>query len=321
MKYYIFLCVAVLMTSCVSKRQYDFLLQSKDVLQKDFESLKDARRERQAYADSLVRLNNNFVNASQESENWKNSYLSLYTTNENLNKEIATVRYQNQQLQNVASANNDALRREIADRMKELDAREKDLRLLEAESKNSQGTISDLKKFLTDKELKIKDLSDKLNAKEAQMTELRSKIADILRGFNTGELTVRQENGKVYVALSENLLFPKSSSSINPRGVEALKKLASALNVSNEVDIQVEGHTDSDGSVDQNWALSTARALSVVKILTANKVDAKRVTASGRAFFHPVVANDTDQNKAKNRRTEIILSPQLDALYDIIKSK
>ena len=321
MKYYIFLCVAVLMTSCVSKRQYDFLLQSKDVLQKDFESLKDARRERQAYADSLVRLNNNFVNASQELENWKNSYLSLYTTNENLNKEIATVRYQNQQLQNVASANNDALRREIADRMKELDAREKDLRLLEAESKNSQGTISDLKKFLTDKELKIKDLSDKLNAKEAQMTELRSKIADILRGFNTGELTVRQENGKVYVALSENLLFPKSSSSINPRGVEALKKLASALNVSNEVDIQVEGHTDSDGSVDQNWALSTARALSVVKILTANKVDAKRVTASGRAFFHPVVANDTDQNKAKNRRTEIILSPQLDALYDIIKSK
>lgn len=321
MKYYIFLCVAVLMTSCVSKRQYDFLLQSKDVLQKDYESLKDARRERQAYADSLVRLNNNFVNASQESENWKNSYLSLYTTNENLNKEIAAVRFQNQQLQNTASANNDALRREIADRMKELDAREKDLRLLEAESKNSQGTINDLKKFLTDKELKIKDLSDKLNAKEAQMTELRSKISDILRGFNTGELTVRQENGKVYVALSENLLFPKSSSSINPRGVEALKKLASALNVSNEVDIQVEGHTDSDGSVDQNWALSTARALSVVKILTANKVDAKRVTASGRAFFHPVVANDTDQNKAKNRRTEIILSPQLDALYDIIKNK
>ena len=320
MKYYTFLCVAVLMTSCVSKKQFDLLVQSKDVLQKDYESLKDARRERQAFADSLVRMTTNFTTASQEAEDWKSRYLSLYTTNEALTKELGAVRYQNEQLQNSASANNDALRTENANRMKELDAREKDLRLLEGEMKNNQGTINDLKKFLTDKELKIKELSDNLNAKDAQMTELRSKIADILRGFNTGELTVRQENGKVYVALSENLLFAKGSSAISPRGIEALKKLASALNLSSDVDIQVEGHTDSDGLVDQNWALSTSRALSVVKILTTNKVDAKRITASGRAFFHPIVPNDSEINKGKNRRTEIILSPQLDALYNIIKN-
>ena len=320
MKYYTFLCVAVLMTSCVSKKQFDLLVQSKDVLQKDYESLKDARRERQAFADSLVRMTTNFTTASQEAEDWKSRYLSLYTTNEALTKELGAVRYQNEQLQNSASANNDALRTENANRMKELDAREKDLRLLEGEMKNNQGTINDLKKFLTDKELKIKELSDNLNAKDAQMTDLRSKIADILRGFNTGELTVRQENGKVYVALSENLLFAKGSSAISPRGIEALKKLASALNLSSDVDIQVEGHTDSDGLVDQNWALSTSRALSVVKILTTNKVDAKRITASGRAFFHPIVPNDSEINKGKNRRTEIILSPQLDALYNIIKN-
>jgi chemotaxis protein MotB len=321
MKNYYILFIALFFTNCVSKKQYDSLLQSKDILQKDFESLKDARRERQAYADSLVRMNSNFTTASQEAEDWKNRYLSLYTTNEALNKEISGLRYQNEQLQNTAASNNEALRTEIANRMKELDAREKDLRLMESDMKNSQGTINDLKKFLSDKELKIKDLSDNLNAKDAQMNDLRTKIAEILRGFNTGELTVRQENGKVYVALSENLLFAKGSSAINPRGIDALKKLASALNVSNDVDIQVEGHTDSDGVVDQNWSLSTSRALSVVKILTTNKVDAKRITASGRAFFHPIAPNDSEINKAKNRRTEIILSPQLDVLYNIIKDK
>ena len=227
---------------------------------------------------------------------------------------------QNEQLLSTASANNDALRKEISDRLRELDAREKDLRKLEEEMKSNQGTIGDLKKYLNEKELRVKQLSDALNQKDAQMTDLRSKIADILRGFNTGELTVLQENGKIYVALSDNLLFAKGSSQINPRGLDAIKKLASALNTTADVDIEVEGHTDSDGSADNNWSLSTSRALSVVKVLTLNKVDPKRIIASGRGFYLPVASNDTELNKSKNRRTEIILSPKLDELYNIIKS-
>ena len=272
------------------------------------------------YADSVVRLNANLTDANSEVEVWKNRYQSINTTYEEVKKEVAAVRNQNEQLLSTASTNNDALRKEIADRLRELDAREKDLRKLEEEMKSNQGTIGDLKKYLNEKELRVKQLSDALNQKDAQMSDLRSKIADILRGFNTGELTVLQENGKIYVALSDNLLFAKGSSQINPRGLDAIKKLASALTTTTDVDIEVEGHTDSDGSADSNWSLSTSRALSVVKLLTINKVDPKRIIASGRGFYLPVAPNDTELNKSKNRRTEIILSPKLDELYNIIKS-
>ncbi len=295
-------------------------MQSKEALQNDFNRMRDAERERLIYADSLVRLNIRLSGAIQEADEWKNRYYSIETTLRDVNKELTSVRYQNEQLQLVSSSNNDALRQQIADKIRELDARDKDLRLLLEETKNNKGTIGDLNKNLDEKQLKIRQLSDALNQKDAQMNELRYRIAEILRGFNTGELTVRQENGKIYVALSENLLFAKGSSTINPRGVEALKKLSQALNTTTEVGIEVEGHTDSDGTADSNWALSTSRALSVVKILTTNKVDPKRIIASGRAFYLPVAPNDSEANKSKNRRTEIILSPKLDELYNIIKN-
>ena len=316
----LYLTIILLAAGCVPKQKYDSLLMSNNALQKEYDLMHNARRERHAYADSLVRLNAILSDATSELELWKNRYQSINTTYEEVKKEVASVRNQNEQLLSTASANNDALRKEIADRLRELDAREKDLRKLEEETKSNQGTIGDLKKYLSEKELRVKQLSDALNQKDAQMADLRTKIADILRGFNTGELTVLQENGKIYVALSDNLLFAKGSSQINPRGLDAIKKLASALNATTDVDIEVEGHTDSDGSADSNWSLSTSRALSVVKILTANKVDPKRIIASGRAFYSPIALNDTEVNKSKNRRTEIILSPKLDELYNIIKS-
>lgn len=311
-------CLSVI--GCIPKQKYDSLIQSNAVLQSENDLLRDARRERQVYADSITEVNSKLTNALSDIDLWKNKYQSIFTTYEELRKELASARSQNDQLLSSASANNDALRKEISDRLRELDAREKDLRKLEEEMRTTQGTIGDLKKYLSEKELRIKQLSDALNQKELQMTNLRTKIADILRGFDTGELTVVQENGKIYVALSDNLLFAKGSSQISPRGVDAIKKLASALTSTTDVDIEVEGHTDSDGSVDTNWALSTSRALSVVKVLTINKVDPKRIIASGRALYLPVAPNDSEANKSKNRRTEIILSPKLDELYNIIKT-
>jgi chromosome segregation ATPase len=166
------------LTSCVSKKEYSLLMDSKDALQKDYDVLKDARRERQTYADSLVRVNTNFTNASQEIEDWKNRYLSLNTTIENLNKDLANVRYQNEQLQKTASANNDALRTELANRMKELDAKERDLRLIETDI----NSFKDFKIVLTEKELKVQELSETLKDKDLQISELKAKIAELLRG-------------------------------------------------------------------------------------------------------------------------------------------
>ena len=90
------------------------------------------------------------------------------------------------------------------------------------------------------------------------------------------------------------------------------------MNGNPDILVNVEGHTDSDGSPSSNWDLSVRRATAVVKVLTGQNVDSKRVTASGRAFYDPIVPNTSASNKAKNRRTEIILTPKLDQLYQII---
>jgi chemotaxis protein MotB len=318
---FLFCLPLLLFSNCVSQKKYDTLLSAKDVLQREFATLRNARLERNAMADSLVKINASLTTAQQESDDWKGRYQSYAATNEQLNKELENLRQQNQRLSDAATTSNDRMKQEISDRMKELDARERDLRLLSNSLQTKEGTIEGLKKVLSENELKIKDLSDALKAKDVQMSKIQQTIADVLRGFTANELTVRQENGKVYVALSEALLFAKGKSDVGTRGNEALKKLATALNASPDIEIGVEGHTDSDGSADLNWQLSTARAVSVAKILVAAKVEPKRLVASGRAFYHPLVPNDSEINKAKNRRTEIILSPRLDELYNLIKNK
>ena len=135
---------------------------------------------------------------------------------------------------------------------------------------------------------------------------------------------VTQKNGKVYVSLSENLLFPSGSAEVNPKGVDALSKLAAVLNLKPDVAVNIEGHTDSipiKGRFKDNWDLSTARANAIVRILVDNyRVDPLRVEASGHSYFDPVDINSTPEGRAKNRRTEIILSPKLDEMYKLLET-
>lgn len=151
---------------------------------------------------------------------------------------------------------------------------------------------------------------------------LKNKMADALKGFSSSELTVVQKDGKVYVSLSENLLFPSASAVVNPKGVEALSKLAQVLNTNPDVKVNIEGHTDSIPvkiKFQDNWELSTARANAIVRILVNDyKVDPARVVASGHSWYEPVADNQTEEGRSKNRRTEIILTPKLEELYDLL---
>lgn len=151
---------------------------------------------------------------------------------------------------------------------------------------------------------------------------LKNKMADALKGFNSTELTVFQKDGKVYVSLSENLLFPSGSAVVNPKGVEALSKLAQVLNTNSDVKVNIEGHTDSIPikiKFQDNWDLSTARANSIVRILVNDyKVDPRRVVSSGHSWYEPIAENSTEEGRSKNRRTEIILTPKLEELYDLL---
>ena len=148
-------------------------------------------------------------------------------------------------------------------------------------------------------------------------------MTEALKGFNSNDLSVYQKNGKVYVRLSENLLFPSGSAVVNPKGVDALSKLAAVLNLNTDVSVNIEGHTDSipiRGRFKDNWDLSTARANAIVRVLVDNyKVDPVRVIASGHSYYDPIESNATPDGRALNRRTEIILSPKLDEMYKLLE--
>jgi chemotaxis protein MotB len=149
-------------------------------------------------------------------------------------------------------------------------------------------------------------------------------MTDALVNFRPEELTVSIKNGKVYVSLQESLLFPSGSAAVNPKGKEALGTLAQVLNLNPDINVSIEGHTDSipmKGKFEDNWALSVGRATSIVRILTDTyKVDPTRVIASGRSKYEPVDVNETPEGRARNRRTEIILSPKLDELMKLLET-
>ena len=179
---------------------------------------------------------------------------------------------------------------------------------------------------LEEREKKVKELEMILANKEKAVEDLRSRIQNALLNFKENDLTVQVKNGKVYVSLAEELLFASGSTQVDAKGQQALTQLANAIKDQKDLNILVEGHTDNvpisrkSQYMQDNWDLSVMRATSITKLLTRNGVSPNQITASGRAEFTPVAANDSPQNKAKNRRTEIIITPNLDELFKILEA-
>ncbi|MBS1664316.1 MAG: OmpA family protein [Bacteroidetes bacterium] len=202
--------------------------------------------------------------------------------------------------------------------------RQNALKKTQADLDANKKELAANQKELADRQKRLEQLQALMDQQKKAITDIRKKMSDALVGFNSNELTVSIKNGKVYVSLQENLLFPSGSAVVNPKGKEALGKLAGVLNNNQEITVDIEGHTDSNpihGRYQDNWDLSTARATAIVRILTVDyKVDPTRVIASGHSQFDPVQSNTTADGRAQNRRTEIILSPRLDELYRLIES-
>lgn len=232
---------------------------------------------------------------------------SLRNRNKDLNTNIDNLR---DRLQLMESANNSAAQ-ELQDKESTITAKQSELAEKQAE-------------ILAQQE-RLRTLQDLIDKQKAKTEELKNKMSEALKGFKASELTVSQKNGKVYVSLQENLLFPSGSAVVNAGAKNALSKLAEVLNANPDITIAVEGHTDSIPirlKFEDNWALSVARATSIVRVLTQDyKIDPQRIIASGRSQYFPVAGNDSPEGRALNRRTEIILEPKLDALYNIIEQQ
>ncbi|MDH4058482.1 MAG: OmpA family protein, partial [Cyclobacteriaceae bacterium] len=177
-----------------------------------------------------------------------------------------------------------------------------------------------------EREKKVRELEAVLAAKDKAVNDLKNRITSALMNFKESDLTVNVKNGKVYVSLAEQLLFASGSVEVDSKGVTALQQLAKAVKDQHDINIMVEGHTDNvpiskkSQYMQDNWDLSVMRATAITKILTKAGVSTKQITASGRGEYMPLAANDTPQNKAKKRRTEIIITPNLDELFKILES-
>lgn len=242
-------------------------------------------------------LNLGWTEAQLTNENLSSSIARLKKDTSSLNSQLAELRSQNSQM----DANYAKLRN------------------------NSSSEINKLSDDLKKREQRLKEVEEILRKRDEATNQLKAKLQQALLGFTKNGLTVEIKNGKVYVSLTDKLLFPSGSIIIDEKGKQALTQLAEVLKQQPEINIAVEGHTDSQkinnlGQIKDNWDLSVLRSTSVVRFLTdEQKVESVRMTATGKGEFQPLTPNVTPEGRSKNRRIEIVLSPKLDELYDLIK--
>jgi len=329
------LMLATLIVSCVPQRKYLETKQKAD----DCEALSTSLKKQHA-ADTIKikELKTSVGTLSKEIKRLARDTSILSTNLRRLTSQYDKLNDLNNELlrkQNMRSAMDaEEIRGLLADLQKTKDhllAKEDSLRALakrlEAQRRSLEDLQTDLQQKdaeLTAKNKRLIELEAKLNRQDSIVNALKQKVADALIGFKDAGLDVKIKNGKVYVSLQEKLLFQSGRWDVNPEGKKALKKLAKILEDNKDISIMVEGHTDDlayrgNGNIEDNWDLSTKRATSIVKyLLSISKIDPKRLAASGRGEFLPVDTAKTKEARAKNRRTEIILTPKLDELFQIM---
>jgi chemotaxis protein MotB len=214
---------------------------------------------------------------------------------------------------------------ELQSTQEDLAVKQQLLKELEANVASQRQDVNRLQAELEARNARLMEMEEMLYEKDRVMEDLREKVAEALLGFEGQGLTVTRRDGNVYVSLEEQLLFRTGSTVVDPKGVRALQQLAVVLANNPDINIMIEGHTDDvpfrkGASIKDNWDLSVMRATSIVRILMdAASIDPTRITAAGRGEFLPVDAADTPEARRKNRRTEIILSPDLSELYRILE--
>ncbi len=192
------------------------------------------------------------------------------------------------------------------------------------ELRQKSDELTSKENLLVEREKSLRDMQKVIARQDSITKRLNDILRNALLSFKSDELSVEIKNGKVYVSMSDKLLFKSGSAAIESKGIEAIKVLADVLTKNSDIDILVEGHTDNipikTAIYGDNWDLSVARATSIVRILTNDyQISPTRLTASGKGEYAPRTSNATLEGRAGNRRTEIILSPKLDEIMKLLK--
>ncbi|WP_310558981.1 OmpA family protein [Flavobacterium sp.] len=302
------LLLVALSTSCVSKKIYTDLESKYADLKKENRSISDENTDLLKAKSQLElekeTLNKELAKIKLEREKLQADYAALNKKNDVLNSSYGALEKNSSESLKANMAKN----RELLD---QLGAKEKAL-ALEREQLNKNNK-------------RLQELEALIAAKEASMRKLKETLSKALNGFEGKGLTVEQKNGKVYVSVENKLLFKSGSWAVNSEGKKAVVEVGKVLGDNPNIAVLIEGHTDDDpfggsGPIADNWDLSTKRATAIVAILSENKaVNKQNLTAAGRGEFSPLASNATADGKAKNRRIEIILTPRLDEIAEMLK--
>ena len=329
---------SIVLSSCVSKQKYmdsqDALsncTKDRKALQAKALNLENANKELSA---ANAGMSQQIARLEKDTLAYGHKYMELSRDYQNLKKSFNDLTESYKKLDATNKKESAVILKNIQDLQLSLENKEKELSRKEASFRNLSDSLQLLSDSLTQKSMdlerqqkRLAELQAILDKKDEDVKALKEKIKQALQGFDGSGLTVFEKNGKVYVSMEEKLLFASGSFQIDKRGEEALKKLAGVLAVDPDINISIEGHTDnvpfkgaSTAQIKDNWDLSVMRATTVVKTLLASgNIDPQRLTACGKGEFVPLDNADTKEARAKNRRTEIILTPKLDALIEILE--
>ncbi|MBS1485989.1 MAG: OmpA family protein [Bacteroidetes bacterium] len=306
-----FIFLSLLLSSCiVSKKKFDDMLAQKVKAEGELadktkkldqanasisqlnDELKKIKKDNDSLSENLRANNKKLSDLNKDYEKLNNNYKLSLTKSGKLNQDLAQQRDQLLAIQDnleKTRLQNDSLSRSLAEREK-----------------------------------KVKELEQVLAKKDKAVQDLKNKISNALLNFKENDLTVKVKNGKVYVSLAEQLLFGSGSIEVDKKGVGALQQLAKAIKDQKDIHMMIEGHTDNvpisvkSKYMEDNWDLSVLRATAITKILIKAGMTPNQITSAGHGEFSPVAPNDNAQNKQKNRRTEIIITPNLDELFKIL---
>jgi len=320
-----------MITSCVPARKYEEVKKKRQLCEEERMELKERNR----------KLDEDFKELQQENEKLSTRVkgltndttvmgksLRLMTGNyDKLNDTYELLLKKNQELLRGTQRETEELFSDLQTSQLELLAQVDSLEKARMILQQKQAKLVELKEELDERAKRVEELESILQRKDSAVNALKSKVQNALLGFENNGLTIEQKNGKVYVSLEESLLFKSGSYVVDTKGKDVLKKLAAVLEKNADVNVLVEGHTDNvpyngSGQLNDNWDLSVRRATSVVKILLdGSTLEPSRLTAAGRGDHMPLADNATPEGRAKNRRTEIILTPKLDELFEILNTQ
>ncbi len=312
--------LVIVMASCVPHRQYTDVLQKQETCEAENVRMKSQLESLQT---DVNEFNSKYDLATRKLDALRSDTAVMGSSLRILRNQYDKINALNNELLSKTNALKSGSEQENAVLMGELNQARIELQAKEDALNALDAALKTREVELKDREETLAELRTLLSRKDSSMNALRQKVSNALVGFEGKGLTVEKRNGRVYVSMEAKLLFATGSTEVDKEGKKAIIDLARAIQSNDDLNIMVEGHTDTDAFSKSdyprnNWDLSVLRATSVIKIMLDNsEVDPRILTAAGRSEFQPV----DPANKARNRRIEVILSPKLDELMEIINTE